>query len=75
MIKSEFLRDAIQELNDVSGAVSVRIKLEKSKGMMVRKFKFKINLFYLQCIITFVLNFSTIMHFFTLFLPLLYVTL
>ena len=35
MIMSEFLRDAIQELNDVNGAVAVCVRLEKSKGMMV----------------------------------------
>ena len=36
MIMSEFLRDAIQELNDVNGAVAVCVRLEKNKGMMVR---------------------------------------
>lgn len=36
MIKSEQLKDAIQELNDVAGAATVRVKVHSAKGMMVR---------------------------------------
>jgi hypothetical protein len=35
IVKSEQLKDAIQELNDVSGAVAVRVKLNTKDGMMV----------------------------------------
>ena len=36
MIKSEQLKDAIQELNDVAGAAAVCVKIDSIKGMMVR---------------------------------------
>lgn len=36
MIKSEQLKDAIQELNDVAGAAAVCVKVDSIKGMMVR---------------------------------------
>ena len=36
MMKSEQLKDAIQELNDVAGAATVRVKVDSVKGMMVR---------------------------------------
>ena len=35
IVKSELLKDAIQELNDVSGAAAVRVKLNTRDGMMV----------------------------------------
>jgi hypothetical protein len=35
IVKSELLKDAIQELNDVSGAAAVRVKLNTKDGMMV----------------------------------------
>ena len=36
MIKSEQLKDAIQELNDVAGAAAVCVKVDSIKGLMVR---------------------------------------
>ena len=36
IIKSEQLKDAIQELTDVTGAVAVSVQLEASDGMLVQ---------------------------------------
>lgn len=36
IVKSEQLKDAIQELTDVTGAVAVCVQLQASDGMLVR---------------------------------------